>query len=88
MVKAYNLIIYGYFCTGFINFMLKDKSLIDFRNLLSPHNFKKNGEEFDIYFSDFRGTFLQLDNPLQFRLSKIKENEDFLIAEMSKALNK
>ena len=79
---------YGYFCTGFINFMLKDKSLIDFRNLLSPHNFKKNGEEFDIYFSDFRGTFLQLDNPLQFRLSKIKENEDFLIAEMSKALNK
>ena len=31
----------GYFCTGFIDFMLKSKSLIDFTNHFSPNNFKK-----------------------------------------------
>ena len=32
----------GYFCIEFINFMLKDKSLIDLTNLFSPNNFIKN----------------------------------------------
>ena len=32
---------YGYFCVGFITFIFKAKSLIDFTNLLSPNNFKK-----------------------------------------------
>ena len=31
----------GVFCNGFIDFMLKDKSLTDFTNLFLPNDFKK-----------------------------------------------
>ena len=41
-IQAYDSVICGYFCTGFINFMFKGNSLIDFINLFSPNNFKKN----------------------------------------------
>ena len=41
-IQAYDLIICGYFCIGFINFMLVGKTLTEFRNLFSPNNFKKN----------------------------------------------
>ena len=34
----------GYFCIGFIDFMLKIKSLTDFTNLFLPNNFKDNGK--------------------------------------------
>ena len=33
---------YGYFCIGFIDFMLAGKKLTDYTYLLSPHDFKKN----------------------------------------------
>ena len=32
----------GYFCIGFIDFMLKDKNLLDLTNLFSPTKYKKN----------------------------------------------
>ena len=32
----------GYFCIGFIDFMLKVKSLLVYTNLFSPNEFKKN----------------------------------------------
>ena len=32
----------GYFCIGFIDFMLKEKNLTEYINLFSPNNFKKN----------------------------------------------
>ena len=35
---------YGYFCIGFINFILKGKSLLDYSNLYSPEEREKNGE--------------------------------------------
>ena len=41
-VQAYDSVMCGYFCIGFIDFMLKDKSLTDFTNLFSSNNFKKN----------------------------------------------
>ena len=31
----------GYFCTGFIDFILKGKSLLDFTNLFSPNEYEK-----------------------------------------------
>ena len=37
--KAYDSIMCGYFCIGFIDFMLTRKSLTDFTNLFSPNNF-------------------------------------------------
>ena len=32
----------GYFCIGFINFMLAGKTLADFTNLFSPNNLYNN----------------------------------------------
>ena len=32
----------GYFCIEFINCMLKGKTLLDYTNLFSPKDFKKN----------------------------------------------
>ena len=32
----------GYFRIGFINYMLKGKTLPEYTNLFSPNNFKKN----------------------------------------------
>ena len=43
-VQAYDRVMCGYFCIGFINFMLKGKNLTEFRNLFSPNNFKKNDD--------------------------------------------
>ena len=36
-IQAYDLIMCGYFCIGFIDFMLKGKSLLDYTNLFSPN---------------------------------------------------
>ena len=41
-MQAYDLIMFGYFCIGFINFMFKIKSLTDFKNFFSSHNLEKN----------------------------------------------
>ena len=45
---------YGQFYIGFINFMPKSKSLIDFTNLFSLNNFKKND---DIILKYFKNTY-------------------------------
>ena len=42
-IQAYNSIMCGYFCIEFINYMLKGKTLLDYNNLFSPHDFIKNG---------------------------------------------
>ena len=40
----------GYFCIGFIDFMLAEKTLTDFANLFSPNNFKGNDDIILKYF--------------------------------------
>ena len=40
--QAYDSAICGYFCIGFIDFILKGKNLTYLTNLFSPNNFKKN----------------------------------------------
>ena len=42
--KACDSVMCGYFCIKFIDFMLKGHSSIDFTNLFSPNNFKKNDD--------------------------------------------
>ena len=49
-IQAYNSIVCGYFCIGFINFMLKGKTLTEYTNLFSPNNFKKNDDIILNYF--------------------------------------
>ena len=38
-MQAYDSIMYGYFCIGFIDFMLPGKTLTEFTNLFSPNKF-------------------------------------------------
>ena len=38
-IQAYGSIMCGYFCFGFIDFMLASKTLTEFTNLCSPNNF-------------------------------------------------
>ena len=40
----------GYFCIGFFDFMLKDKTLLDCTNLFSPYDYEKNDEMIIKYF--------------------------------------
>ena len=49
-VQVYDSIMCGYFCIGFINYMLKGKTLTEYTNLFSPNNFTKND---DIIFNYF-----------------------------------
>ena len=49
-IQACNSIMSGYFCIGFIDFMLAGKTLIEFTNLFSPNNFKKNDDIILNYF--------------------------------------
>ena len=41
---------YEYFCIGFIDFMLKWKSLLEYTNLFSPNEYEKNGKIILKYF--------------------------------------
>ena len=49
-IRGYNSIMCGYFCIGFIDFMLKGKSLLDYTNLLSPNDYEKNDKTILKYF--------------------------------------
>ena len=50
-VQANNSVICGYFCIGFIDFMLAGKKLTDYTSLSSPHDFDKNDQ---IILSNFK----------------------------------
>ena len=42
----------GYFCTGFIDFMLAGKTLTDYTNMFPPRDFNKNDSIIFSYFKD------------------------------------
>ena len=49
-IQAYDSIMCGYFCIGFINFMFNGKSLTDYANLFSPNDSNKNDDIILKYF--------------------------------------
>ena len=49
-VQAYDSIMCGYFCIGFIDFMLAGKTLTEYINLFSPNNVKNNDDIILNYF--------------------------------------
>ena len=49
-IQAYDPVMCGYFCIGFINFMFNGKSLADYTNLFSPNDFNKNDDIILNYF--------------------------------------
>ena len=52
-MQAYDSIISGYFCIGFIDFTSINERLVEFTNLFSANNFKKNDEITLEYFQQF-----------------------------------
>ena len=50
-IQAYDSIICGYFCIGFINFMFNGNSLTDYISLFSPNDLKKSNNIILKYFS-------------------------------------
>ena len=51
-IQASNSVMCGYFCIGFIDFILEGKKLTEFTNLFLPNNFKKNDDIILSYFKD------------------------------------
>ena len=49
-IQAYNSLMCGCFCIGFIEFMLNGKSLLDYTNLFSPNDYEKNDKIILKYF--------------------------------------
>ena len=49
-IKAYDSVMLAYFCIGFIDLMLKDKTLTDFTILFSPSKFDENDDIILKYF--------------------------------------
>ena len=49
-IQAYDSIMCGYFCIGFIDFMLEDKILLDYTNSFSPNECEKNDNVILKYF--------------------------------------
>ena len=43
-IQAYYSIMCGYLGIGFIDFMVKGKSLLEYRTLFSPNDYEKNGK--------------------------------------------
>ena len=48
--QSYDLLMCGYFCIGFINFMFNGNSLTDYTNLFSPNDFKRSDDIILKYF--------------------------------------
>ena len=51
-IQAYDSVMCGYFCIGFIYYIFMGKSLTDYTNLFSPNNFKNNDDITLNYFLD------------------------------------
>ena len=51
-VQGNNSIMCGFFCTGFIDFILVNKTLTDFTSFFSPDDFEKNDGIILGYFKD------------------------------------
>ena len=49
-MQAYDSIVSGYFCIGFIDFILKGKSLLEYTNLFSQIEFENNSKKIRKYF--------------------------------------
>ena len=77
-IQAYDSIMCGYFCIEFINYMLKVKTLLDYTNLFSPNNFKKNDQIIKRIFKKMNNT------ANKYRLDEINKIKDYFDNEIKK----
>ena len=77
-IQAYDSIMCGYFCIEFINYMLKGKTLLDYTNLFSPNDFKKNDQIIKRIFKNEFIEFIELtDTANKYRLDEINKIRDY-----------
>ena len=69
----------GYFCIEFINYMLKGKTLLDYTNLFSPNDFKKNDQIIKEYLrmNNTSVLHLELRRVNKYRLDEINEIKEY-----------
>ena len=87
-VQANDSVMCGYFCIGFIDFMLAGKKLTDYTSLFSPYDFKKNDDIILCYFKDKCNSIEAIDRTnltgqTKIRLNKITENENYFHEEIN-----
>ena len=73
----------GYFCIGFIDFMLAGKTLTDYTNLCSPYDFDKNDKIIFSYFKIHEIDKTKLSDQTKFRLYEIKKIDNYFINEIN-----
>ena len=52
MIQDNEYIMCGFYCTAFIEYMLSGKPLLNYTNLFSPNDYKKNEKIIHKYFKD------------------------------------
>ena len=62
-------VICGYFCNGLIDFILKNKSLLDYANLFSPNKYEKDDKITSKYNSKLKA-FLWINSEYSWRKYK------------------
>ena len=84
----------GYFCNGFIEFILAGKTLTDFTNLFLPNKDKRNDNIIlKCFMTSFQNMieynshethniYPNLNDQQQFKLNKINEINDFVVVEI------
>ena len=55
IIKNNESIMCGFYCISFIEYMLSREILLDYTNLFSPNDYKKNGKIIYKYFKDKYG---------------------------------
>ena len=55
IIKNNESIMCGFYCISFIEYMLSGEILLDYTNLFSPNDYKKNGKIIYKYFKDKYG---------------------------------
>ena len=68
----------GIYCIAFIEYMLAGKTLLDYTNLFSANDYKKNDKIIYKYFKDN----MVEEESLEFRLKKIDETRNYLLDEI------
>ena len=54
-VQGDDTIMWGFYCIAFIEYMIAGKTLLDYTNLFSPNDYKKNDKIIYNYFKDKYG---------------------------------
>ena len=95
-IQAYDSVMCGDFCIGFIDFKLARTTLTEFTNLFSSNNFKKNDDinlnyfmsniqkmdDFDKTPNIYPNLLANISNEQQFRLNKTNEIKYYFLAEI------